>query len=559
MTHLLENRIAFSLAQINPIVGDIDGNMEKARAARRHAAETGADLLVLPELFVSGYPPEDLVLKPAFQEACRTAVEALALETGDGGPGVLIGSPWVKDGALWNAVCLLDNGRVEQVQGKVELPNYGVFDEVRVFDKAPLPGPMGFRGIRLGAPICEDIWFDQVSECLMETGAEILVVPNGSPYACGKSEQRMQVAVARVVETELPLIYLNQLGGQDELVFDGASFGLNADRTLAFQMAAFQDQQALVVMERDGESWRCTSGPMEPLPDTQEETWRACVLGLRDYVNKTGFPGVVLGLSGGIDSAVCAAMAVDALGAERVHCIMLPYRYTSGESLSDAAGCADALGVRYDTIPIEKPVEGFTDALQSLFTDTQADTTEENLQSRARGTILMAVSNKFGSMVVTTGNKSEVSVGYATLYGDMNGGFNPIKDLYKTEVYALARWRNTHQPEGLLGPGGGVIPINIIDKAPTAELRENQTDQDSLPDYAVLDDILTGLVEEERSLDELIAKGHDRPVVERIQHLLYIAEYKRRQAAPGVRVTDKNFGKDRRYPITNRYRDRVKG
>ncbi|WP_350333720.1 NAD+ synthase [Coralliovum pocilloporae] len=559
MTHLLENRIILSLAQINPTVGDIDGNMEKARAARLKAAEDGADLLVLPELFVSGYPPEDLVLKPAFQRACREAVEAFAKETADGGPGVLIGTPWVTDDALWNAVCLLDNGTVESVQGKVELPNYGVFDEVRVFDQAPLPGPMGFRGLRLGAPICEDIWFDQVCECLMETGAEMLIVLNGSPYARGKADQRMQVAVARVVETELPLVYLNQVCGQDELVFEGASFGLNADRTLAFQMAPFQEEQVNVVMERADDGWRCTGGPVAALPDRNEETWQACVLGLRDYVNKNGFPGVVLGLSGGIDSAVCAAMAVDALGADRVHSIMLPYRYTSDESLSDAARCAEALGIRYDNVPISEPVEGFLSALDPLFSDTQADTTEENLQSRTRGTILMAVSNKFGAMVVTTGNKSEVSVGYATLYGDMNGGFNPIKDLYKTEVYALARWRNANHPTGLLGPEGEVIPANIIDKAPTAELRENQTDQDSLPDYDVLDDILDCLVEREMALDDIVAKGHDKAVVERVQHLLYIAEYKRRQAAPGVRVTDKNFGKDRRYPITNRYRDRVKG
>jgi NAD+ synthase len=431
-----------------------------------------------------------------------------------------------------------------------------------------MPGPVNFRGVRLGIPVCEDIWGELgVCETLAEAGAEILLVPNGSPYYRGKTDVRQLVVIRQVIESGLPLIYANQLGGQDELVFDGASFGINADKSLAFQMSPFEETLAVTTWRRGApdaagthghdDGWRCSEGPRSLLPDAQEADYRACMLGLRDYVNKNGFQNVVLGLSGGIDSAICAALAVDALGEERVRTIMMPYRYTSEESLKDARDCALALGCRYDIIPIAEPVEGLSKALASLFEGTKEGVTEENLQSRARGTILMAVSNKFGSMVVTTGNKSEMSVGYATLYGDMNGGFNPIKDLYKMQVYALSRWRNGTVPPGALGPSGEVIPRNIIDKAPSAELRPDQTDQDSLPPYPVLDDILESLVENEMSVDEIVARGHDRELVHRIEHLLYIAEYKRRQAAPGVKITRKNFGRDRRYPITNRFRDRT--
>ena len=557
MAALLTDTIRIAVAQSNVVVGDIDGNLAKARDARAKAAAAGADLLVLTELFIAGYPPEDLVLKPAFQDACRRAVEALAADTADGGPGVIIGTPWPEGGKVYNAVVLLDGGKVEAVRTKVELPNYGVFDEVRVFAPGPLPGPVAFRGLRLGLPICEDIWFEQVTECLLETGAEMLIVPNGSPYWQGKADVRLQVAVARVVETGLPMVYANQCGGQDELVFDGGSFGLHGDRTLAFQMPQFDEDLQVQTWKKDSAlGWRCTDGRFVALPGLEEANWRACVAGLRDYVDKNGFPGVVLGLSGGVDSAVVAVMAVDALGPERVHCVMLPYRYTSKESLGDAAALADRLKVRYDIVPIEAPVEGFLGALAPVFAGRKEDTTEENLQSRARGTILMAISNKFGPMVVTTGNKSEMSVGYATLYGDMNGGFNPVKDLYKTELYDLARWRNANRPEGVLGPAGAVIPENIITRAPSAELRENQTDQDSLPPYDVLDDILECLVENEMRVSDVVARGHDEATVRRVEKLLYIAEYKRRQAAPGVKITRKNFGRDRRYPITNRFRDR---
>ena len=488
----MNDRLAIAVAQLNPVVGDISGNLERARKARLVAARDGADLVAFSELFIAGYPPEDLVLKPAFQAACRAAVEALARETADGGPAVLIGTPWVEDDKLYNAYVLLAAGRIGAVRFKVNLPNYGVFDEKRVFATGPVPGPVNFRGVRIGLPICEDTWtdwgdYENVVECLLETGAEILLVPNGSPYWRDKTDVRLNVAVARVTETGLPLLYINQFGGQDELVFDGASFALNADRSIAFQLPAFAETVVTTRWSRTESGWRCEQGPMaEPLAADNAD-YTACMVGLRDYVEKNGFKGVVLGLSGGVDSALCAALAVDALGAARVRCVMLPYRYTAQESLDDAAAIAQALGVRYDVMPIETAVTGIEQTLAGVFAGQVRDVTEENLQARARGTILMAVSNKFGLMVVTTGNKSEMSVGYATLYGDMNGGFNPIKDIYKTEVYRLAWLRNHWKPDGALGPDGPVIVENVLTRAPSAELRENQTDQDSLPPYDVLD------------------------------------------------------------------------
>lgn len=553
----ITDKIGIALAQLNPVAGDVKGNGERVREARKVAAGQGADLLVFSELFISGYPPEDLILKPAFREAARACIEELAKETGDDGPALLIGTPWEEDGLVYNAVVLLDGGEVEGVRTKAVLPNYGVFDEKRVFEAGPMPGPVNFRGIRIGVPICEDIWSEEVCECLVETGAEMLIVPNGSPYFSGKMDVRMNIAAARVAENSVPLIYVNQVGGQDELVFDGASFALNANSELCAQLPDWEEKITLTKWQRVDGAWRCEPNDLSSVEEGEGADYLACVTGLRDYVTKNGFPGVVLGLSGGVDSAICAAICVDALGPEKVHCVMLPYSYTSDESLKDAAACAQGLGARYDTLPIHKPVEGFNESLQPLFKDLPPDTAEENIQSRARGTILMAISNKFGAMVVTTGNKSEVSVGYATLYGDMNGGFNPIKDLYKTQVYALSRWRNANVPRGVLGPKGIVIPDNILTKAPSAELKENQTDQDSLPAYDVLDDILTCLVENEMPLSQIVARGHDKKVVSEIQRLLYLAEYKRRQSAPGVKITQKLFGRDRRYPITNRFRETI--
>ncbi len=548
-------RLAIAIAQLNPTVGDVAGNAEKARRARAAAAADGANLVVYPELFVAGYPPEDLVLKPAFQAACRAAVEALARETADGGPAILIGTPWFEDGKLYNAAALADGGRITALRRKVDLPNYGVFDEKRVFAPGPLPGPVNFRGVRIGVPICEDIWGPEPVECIAETGGEILLVPNGSPYRRGVIDERLSIAVARVTEAGLPLIYVNQVGGQDELVFEGASFVLNADRSLPVQLPAFREAVVTTRWERGSAGWRCVSDEIAKLDEGEKVDYAACVLGLRDYVGKIGFPGVVLGLSGGVNSALCAAIAVDALGAERVRCLMLPYRYTAQESLDDAAQVAKALGVQYDIVPIASAVEGLEKSLAPLLAGLPRDVTEENLQSRARGTILMAVSNKFGLMVVTTGNKSEMSAGYATLYGDMNGGFNPIKDLYKMEVYRLSHLRNTWKPFGALGPDGRVIPENILTRPPSAELRENQTDQDSLPPYEVLDAVLERLVEREQPIADIVAAGYDRELVMRIERMLNLAEYKRRQAAPGVKVTLRNFGRDRRYPIVNRFRD----
>lgn len=554
------NQFSITLAQLNPTVGDVGGNAEKVRAARAQARADGADLVVLPELFMAGYPPEDLVLKPAFQSACRGAVEQLARETADGGPAVLVGTPWVDDGKLYNACALLDEGRIAAIRFKVNLPNYGVFDEKRVFARGPVAGPVPIRGVRVGVPICEDTWleesedYENVVECLAETGAEILVVPNGSPYARDKGDIRLSISVARVTESGLPLVYLNQVGGQDELVFDGTSFVLNGDLSVAAQLPAFEENITTLRWTRGNEGWRC-SGPVAPIIDGDKADYAACVLGLRDYVNKNRFPGVLLGISGGIDSALCAAIAVDALGADRVRGIMLPFRFTAQVSLDDAARLSTRLGIRHEVLPIAKAVNGFEEILSAPFAGLPRDITEENLQARTRGTLLMAISNKTGAMVVTTGNKSEMSVGYATLYGDMNGGFNPIKDIYKTEVFRLSRLRNGWKPNGALGPSGEVIPPEIITRPPTAELRENQTDQDSLPPYDVLDDILERLVEREEPLATIIAAGFDRELVAKIDRLLNIAEYKRRQAAPGVKVTSRNFGRDRRYPITNKFRD----
>ncbi|NMN59971.1 NAD+ synthase [Xanthobacter sp. SG618] len=546
--------LLIAIAQLNPTVGDVSGNLAIARRTRQTAGEAGADLVVFPELFIAGYPAEDLVLKPAFLAACQEAVEALAAETATG-PAVLIGAPWVEEGRLFNSVLLLEEGKISAVRHKVDLPNYGVFDEKRVFAAGPLPGPIPFKGVRLGVPICEDIWGPDVVECLAETGAEILIVPNGSPYRRSVHAERENIAVARVVESRLPLLYVNQVGAQDELVFDGASFVLNADRFPALQFPGFVERVRLSRWQRFEDTWRCLGGNLVEAMEGDEADYAACVVGLRDYVNKNGFPGVVLGLSGGIDSALCAAMAVDALGRERVRCLMLPYRFTSEESLKDAAAVAGALGVSYEVVPIAPAVEGLEAVLAPLFAGTERDVTEENLQARVRGTLFMSVSNKFGAMVVTTGNKSEMSTGYATLYGDMNGGFNPIKDLYKTEVLRLARLRNRWKPAEALGPDGIVIPEALIAKPPSAELRADQKDDDALPPYPLLDTILARLVEGESALDEIIADGFDATTVARVARLLAGAEYKRRQAAPGVKVTGRSFGRDRRYPITNRFRE----
>jgi NAD+ synthase len=546
--------LAIALAQTNPKVGDIAGNLVKIRAARSQARGLGADLVVFSELNVCGYPPEDLVLKPAFQAACRMAVEALARETADGGPAILVGSPWVEDGKLYNAALLLADGEILGRRFKRDLPNYGVFDEKRLFAAGLPQGPISFRNVRLGVMVCEDMWTPETTETLAESGAELLLVPNGSPYEYEKHDQRIQLAVARTVESSLPIIYVNQVGAQDELVFDGATFTLDADATLKAQLPAWREAVSLTRWKRGNNGWRSAEGEIATPIFGLAGIYQAMVLGLRDYVEKNGFPGVVLGLSGGIDSAISAAVAVDALGAARVRAVMMPSPYTSKDSLEDAAACAAALGIRLDTISIEPAMRAFAEMLKPAFEGRPADTTEENIQSRARGVTLMALSNKLGHMVLSTGNKSEMSVGYATLYGDMCGGYSVLKDVYKTTVFALSRWRNGHRPEGSAGPAGRVIPERIITKAPTAELKPDQTDQDSLPPYEVLDGILEGLVEGELPVERIVAKGYDEATVRRVWRMLDLAEYKRRQAPPGVKITNRAFGRDRRYPITNGFK-----
>ena len=559
----MADSLTLALAQINPTVGDVAGNAEVIRKARRTAADAGADVLMVPELALSGYPPEDLVLKPSFLQALHQTAHALARETDDGGPAVLLTTPWSVDGPdekgsmvrrSTNAVLYLDGGRIVTRREKVDLPNYGVFDEVRVFRPGDLPGPINVRGFKLGVMICEDMWTPDAAETLVESGAEILLVPNGSPFERAKLDVRMQLALARVTETGLPIVYLNQVGGQDELVFDGNSFVLQADRRLAAQLASFESEIAITRWERDGAVLRCLEAPKQPPLEGHEEVYRALMLGLADYVGKNRFPGIVLGLSGGIDSAISAAIAVDALGAERVRAVMMPSPFTSQDSLDDAAECAALLGIRLDSVGIEPAMSAFAQMLRPIFDGLPPGVAEENVQARARGLTLMALSNKLGPMVLSTGNKSEMSVGYATLYGDMCGGFNVLKDVYKTEVYALSHWRNQSKPAAAKGPQGRVIPERIITKAPTAELRPNQTDQDSLPPYDELDRILEGLVEREASVEELVEQGHARGTVLQVWRMLDGAEYKRRQACPGVKITTRALSRDRRYPITNGFR-----
>ena len=550
----MTEELGIALAQINPTVGDISGNLDIIRSARKSVDGT-SDIVVTGELAVSGYPPEDLVLKPAFLEMIETEVNKLALETNDGGPALLIGAPWRENGELFNAALLLADGAVVTKRYKHVLPTYGVFDEDRVFSRGPIPGPIAFKGVRLGVMICEDMWEQDVAEGLQESGAEILIVINGSPYEIDKPDQRMNFAVGRVSETGLPLAYVNLVGGQDELVFDGCSFILNRKHALKAQAKAWEPQLVLSKWALKAEGWTCNEGTLEiNTHDTVGQLhaiYHAIVLGLRDYVNKNSFPGVIMGLSGGIDSALSAAVAVDAIGSENVHCVMMPSPFTSQESIEDAAEIAGILGVAYDIIPIHEAMTAFDKMLTSVFQNYEADATEENIQARARGMIVMALSNKLGYLPLTTGNKSEMSVGYATLYGDMCGGYSVLKDIYKTTVFAISRWRNEIRPSNVFGGEGCVIPERIISKKPSAELKPDQFDEDTLPPYEVLDDILKNLIEGEQAIPDIVARGHDPNVVRRVWHMLDRAEYKRRQAPPGVKISSRSFGRDRRYPITN--------
>lgn len=547
------------MAQMTQAVGDLAANADAMRSVR--ARHPGADLILYPEFQLIGYPPEDLVLKPALAERAATMLAELALETGDGGPAMLVGSV-ERDGAdLYNIVALLDGGTIVATRRKHELPNYGTFDEKRIFVPGPLPDVVEWRGIKLGLPICEDGWLPKVCQHLAGQGAELLISVNGSPYEIDKDERRLtQVFASRVAETGLPVIFLNRIGGQDEIVFDGCSFVLNGDGTTAHRLIDWEAEERVTrwtkgAPDKARGDWTCAPGAIAEWEAHPADIYSAMILSLRDYVERNRFPGVVLGLSGGIDSAICAAIAADALGPDKVWCVMLPSRFTSQASLDDAAGCAAMIGCRLDTIPIAAAVEAFDTMLAGSFADVEVDITEENVQSRIRGVTLMALSNKFGPMLLTTGNKSEMSVGYATIYGDMAGGYNPLKDAYKMTVFALAKWRNENVPRLSRNPVTPVMPDTIITKPPSAELRPDQKDEDSLPPYPDLDRMLHMLVEEEASTDEVVARyGFERETVARIERLLMLAEYKRRQAPPGVKLSTRNFGRDRRYPITHGFR-----
>ena len=550
----MTEKFRLTLAQLNPTVGAIEANAAQVRRAYDEAKGAGADMIVFPEMFLIGYQPQDLVMKPVLVNAAMAKMEELAALTLEG-PAIGLGAPYAYGESLYNGYWILAAGRVKQVLRKHHLPNFNVFDEKRLFAEGPIEGPYAIGPMRIGSPICEDAWHEDVAEAQVESGAEILLVPNGSPYFRDKFDIRLSHMVGRVTENDVSLVYLNMVGGQDDQVFDGGSFVLNRHGRPAHILPVFDSCLRHVDFVRDEDGWTAEEGEITPHPNAWEQDYRVMVEALRDYLGKTGFRKVVLGLSGGIDSAIVATIATDAIGAENVHCVMLPSEYTSQGSLDDAKDIAERLGCQYDFVPISAGRDAITDTLAPLFGDLPFDTTEENIQSRLRGLLLMALSNKFGSMLLTTGNKSEVAVGYCTIYGDMNGGYNPIKDLYKTRVFEQCRWRNANHRDWMKGPEGEVIPVSIIDKPPSAELRPDQKDEDSLPPYEVLDGILEGLVDREESVADLVAAGYDRDTVKRIEHLLYISEYKRFQSAPGARLTAKAFWLDRRYPIANGWRD----
>ncbi len=550
------DRFRILLAQLNPVVGDLSGNAQKARSAWEEGRSRGVDLVALPEMFLTGYQPQDLIRKPAFVLDAADHLDRLMTECG-AGPALAIGGPFVDGTRLHNAYHVFREGRVISRAFKHFLPNFNVFDEVRVFNRGQVQGPwtLNNQSPRIGTPICEDAWYPDVTETMAECGAEIFVIPNGSPYFRDKMEVRLNHMVSRVVETGLPLVYLNLVGGQDDQMFDGGSFVLDRHGALEMRMPLFEEAYGEITFVRDEAGWSPEPGPIADIPTSLEQDYRVMVGALRDYMAKTGFSDVLLGLSGGIDSALVAAIAVDALGADHVRCVMLPSRYTSDSSLRDAAQAARLLGCRLDEVPISGPQDAIRDALAPLFSGRNEDVTEENIQSRLRGLLLMAQSNKFGEMLLTTGNKSEIAVGYATIYGDMSGGYNPIKDLYKTRVFEICRWRNRTWRDWMKGPEGEVVPVSIIEKPPSAELRPDQKDEDSLPPYDVLDGILEMLVDEEKSVADCVQAGFDRETVKRIEHLVYVSEYKRFQSAPGARLSPRAFWLDRRYPIVNRWRD----
>ena len=543
-----------TLAQLNPTVGNLNGNAEKAFKAWLNGKKSGSDLVALPEMFITGYNPQDLIYKPSFLSAAIEILQELAKSCANG-PALAVGGPWSDGKAIFNAYFILKSGEIQSVVEKHHLPNESVFDELRIFTRGAVGGPYSISNTRIGSPICEDAWHEDVVETHVETGAEFLLIPNGSPYHRGKRDDRLNKMVCRVVESGLPLIYLNMVGAQDDQVFDGGSFALNPGGPLALQMPMFSEAEVDIVLKRRPEGWIIEDSEKVSLPDQQEADYHAMVIGLRDYCAKSGFEKVLLGLSGGVDSALVAVIASDALGSQNVRCVMLPSEYTSKPSLDDAEELAQNLGCRYDRIPISDGTQTVNNMLAPVFKGCPTDLTEENIQSRLRGLLLMAMSNKFGEMLLTTGNKSEVAVGYATIYGDMAGGYNPIKDLYKTGVFRICKWRNEQHRPWMKGPNGIIIPPRIISKAPSAELRPDQRDSDSLPDYPVLDGILEILVDQDGSIKDCQSAGYSRSDAELVERLLYSSEYKRFQSAPGTRLSPRAFWLDRRYPITNGWRE----
>ena len=545
--------LSIALAQLNAHLGDVFTNCQKLLQMRARAAAQGADIILTPEMFLAGYPADDLVLRADFMNRIEAAIHRLAEATADGGPAIIVGAPCRDKDVLYNSAFILDNGKIIARRDKVNLPNYGVFDDKRHFTPGQLQGPVLVRGMRLGIAVCEDIWFADLCEMLGETGAEIILSLNASPFENAKTDMRMMHAVSRMTETGLPFVYVNMVGGQDELVFDGSSFALNLGGKIASQMPSFSE--GLSLLEARTQSGTChLTGQISRPATAEEDVWRALTLGVRDYVEKNGFPGVILGLSGGVDSAIVAVLAVDALGPERVRVVMMPSDYTADISLADAEELANNLGLTLETIALRAGMDAFDNMLGPSFEGADMDITEENIQSRLRGMILMALSNKFGNMVLATGNKSEYAAGYSTLYGDMCGGFAPIKDVWKTEIFKLCEWRNTALPRGVLGPEGEVIPRRIITRPPSAELRPDQQDTDSLPPYDILDAILIALTEEMADTDTIVSRGYDRETVERVSAMLFRTEYKRFQAAPGPKVTPRAFGRDRRLPLTSGFK-----
>ena len=550
----MSDEFKITLAQLNATVGDLSGNNQKVMEAWEIARDERSDLIAFPEMFITGYNPQDLILKNAFQKAATSSIEQIAAACSQG-PAIAIGGPFCDGDKLYNSYYILAGGKIQAVIKKHHLPNEEVFDEVRLFSSGNVDGPFQIGKMRIGSPICEDAWHTDIVETLAETGAQTLLVPNGSPYYRGKTDIRQNVMVSRVVESGLPLVYLNLVGGQDDQVFDGGSFVLNPGGELVLQLPQFEENIATCVFRKSAEGWLANTGKKSRILDSMESDYFAMVIGLRDYCRKAGFAQVVLGLSGGVDSALVATIAADALGPEAVRAVMLPSEYTSENSLEDALELAKNLKCRYDYLSIEESRLAISNTLSDLFEGTQPDLTEENIQSRLRGVLLMAISNKFGEMLLTTGNKSEVSVGYSTIYGDMAGGYNPIKDLYKTRVFDMCRWRNENERSWMKATGTNIIPVNIIEKPPSAELRPDQKDSDSLPDYFVLDGILKILVDDDGTIKDCVNEGYSKEDAKRIQKLLFTNEYKRYQAAPGTRLSKRAFWLDRRYPIVNRWNE----